>query len=943
MEKLNQERNKIFLIDAYALIYRAYYAFMKNPRVNSKGLNTSAIFGFVNTIDELIRRESPTYIAIAFDPQGKTFRHEAYSEYKAQRPKTPEDIKTAIPYIKEIIDAYGIARFEVEGYEADDVIGTLSKMSQREGLEVYMMTPDKDYAQLVDEHIFQYKPRYKSTGFDTLGIEDIKERYEVDSPLQVIDLLGLMGDSADNIPGCPGIGEKTAIKLIKEFGSIESIIENSDKLKGSVKTKVEKNREKIEFSKFLATIKIDVPLDFSVETVRRKEPDSRKVKELFEELEFKTILNRSTIVENNSTTQQVVKGYVQTSLFDSQAEVSPKPQPVIEDSDNRLKDINTTSHKYLLVDTDDSLRTLIDDLSEASSFCFDTETTSLNTDKAEIVGISFAIESHFAYFVYFNDHNEAINKLALLKPIFEDEKIEKIGQNIKYDILVLKKYGIEVKGKLFDTMVAHYLLQPDLRHNMDYMAEVFLQYKTIHFDELFGRQPQKRSKKTDNIDIRTVNINLLKDYACEDADITLQLKKIFEKDIKTHSLDNIFYEIEMPLLSVLAKIECNGVLVDDFALASSAQILKNQIGAIEREIISIAGYTLNISSPKQIGELLFDKLNISEKPKKTKTGQYQTDEETLQKLKEKHPIVRLILEYRGIKKLLSTYIEALPLLINATTGKIHTSYNQTVVATGRLSSSNPNLQNIPVRDEKGREIRKSFIAEPNSLLMAADYSQVELRIMAHLSGDKNMTEAFLSNQDIHAATAAKIFKVPIEQVTSDMRRKAKTANFGIIYGISAFGLSERLEIPRKEATMLIQSYFESFPDVKTYMEQSIAIAQENGYVTTLFGRRRYLADINSRNSNVRGFAERNAINAPIQGTAADIIKIAMINIDNKLTEMKLHTQMIMQVHDELVFNVPINELDEVKELVRTEMESATKLNIPLLVDIGVGNNWLEAH
>lgn len=943
MEKLNQERNKIFLIDAYALIYRAYYAFMKNPRVNSKGLNTSAIFGFVNTIDELIRRESPTYIAIAFDPQGKTFRHEAYSEYKAQRPKTPEDIKTAIPYIKEIIDAYGIARFEVEGYEADDVIGTLSKMSQREGLEVYMMTPDKDYAQLVDEHIFQYKPRYKSTGFDTLGIEDIKERYEVDSPLQVIDLLGLMGDSADNIPGCPGIGEKTAIKLIKEFGSIESIIENSDKLKGSVKTKVEKNREKIEFSKFLATIKIDVPLDFSVETVRRKEPDSRKVKELFEELEFKTILNRSTIVENNSTTQQVVKGYVQTSLFDSQAEVSPKPQAVIEDSDNRLKDINTTSHKYLLVDTDDSLRTLIDDLSEASSFCFDTETTSLNTDKAEIVGISFAIESHFAYFVYFNDHNEAINKLALLKPIFEDEKIEKIGQNIKYDILVLKKYGIEVKGKLFDTMVAHYLLQPDLRHNMDYMAEVFLQYKTIHFDELFGRQPQKRSKKTDNIDIRTVNINLLKDYACEDADITLQLKKIFEKDIKTHSLDNIFYEIEMPLLSVLAKIECNGVLVDDFALASSAQILKNQIGAIEREIISIAGYTLNISSPKQIGELLFDKLNISEKPKKTKTGQYQTDEETLQKLKEKHPIVRLILEYRGIKKLLSTYIEALPLLINATTGKIHTSYNQTVVATGRLSSSNPNLQNIPVRDEKGREIRKSFIAEPNSLLMAADYSQVELRIMAHLSGDKNMTEAFLSNQDIHAATAAKIFKVPIEQVTSDMRRKAKTANFGIIYGISAFGLSERLEIPRKEATMLIQSYFESFPDVKTYMEQSIAIAQENGYVTTLFGRRRYLADINSRNSNVRGFAERNAINAPIQGTAADIIKIAMINIDNKLTEMKLHTQMIMQVHDELVFNVPINELDEVKELVRTEMESATKLNIPLLVDIGVGNNWLEAH
>ena len=930
-------QKKLFLIDAYAMIYRAYYAFIKNPRLTSKGFNTSAIFGFVTMLEDLLKREQPEFICVAFDPSGTTFRHEAFEQYKAQRPKTPEDIKAAVPYIKEIVEALGIKRFEIEGFEADDVIGTIAKQCQRLGFTSYMVTPDKDYAQLVDNNIYQYKPIYGSTGFDILGIEEVKNKYAISHPLQMIDLLGLMGDTADNIPGCPGVGEKTAQKLLEEFGSIEKILENTDKIKGKLQEKIVSNREMILFSRFLAEIRTDVPLVYSEEYLRRNPIDRKRIIEIFSELEFRT-LSKRILGEELPEKPNIQKPQAPT-LFDKQEfnteEIKEEPIPT------SFSSIDTVPHHYHLIETLEEMKDLAEKLSKSKAFCFDTETTSLDIMEACLVGMSFAIEPKEAYFVAIpEDRAEAKKALSIFHNVFEDSAIRKIGQNMKYDISILANYGIEVKGEMFDTMIAHYLLQPELRHNMDYMAEVFLGYTTIHFDDLFTNKPKG---KNTNFDLRSIPINRLKDYACEDADITLRLANILEKKVEEEGLHRLFYEIEMPLVEILSKMERNGVLIDDFALSYSAESLKGELSKIETEIAKYSDERINISSPRQIGELLFDKLKIVEKPKKTKTGQYQTDEETLQKLRFTHKVVDLILQYRGIKKLLSTYIEALPKLINQKTGKIHTSYNQTVVATGRLSSSNPNLQNIPVRDEQGREIRKAFIAEDGYHILSADYSQVELRIMAHLSDDKNMIAAFLSGEDIHTATAAKIFHCPLSGVTPDMRRKAKTANFGIIYGISAFGLAERLSIPRREAAELIDGYFASFPAVKLYMEQSIDKAREKGYAETIFGRKRYLSDISSRNANIRQFAERNAINAPIQGTAADIIKIAMNNIDSEISSRGLKSQMIMQVHDELVFSVPDSELGTMKTLIKDSMEAATSLKVPLISEVGVGKNWLEAH
>ncbi|HKL96787.1 MAG TPA: DNA polymerase I [Paludibacteraceae bacterium] len=935
---------RLFLLDAYALIYRAYYAFLRMPRTNSKGLNTGAIFGFVNTLEDVLKREKPTHIAVVFDPSGPTFRHEAFAAYKAQREATPEDIRKAIPVIKKIVEAYRIPVIQVAGFEADDVIGTLAQKAEKQGFEVFMMTPDKDYGQLVSEHIFIYKPKFGVSGFDTLGVPEVLEKWGLDHVDQVIDLLGLMGDASDNIPGCPGVGEKTAVKLLKEFGSIDNLLKNSDQLKGALKIKVEENREQIEFSRFLATIKTDVPVELVESHLIMEEPNKEELIELFSELEFRNYLTK---LLGNEPTVKVAKtpkvDLLQGSLFD---DVDSLPASLTTTEIARENIINTmdfasvatVKHVYKLVQTDAEIEELVKILSKVPSFCFDTETTSVEVLEAELVGLSFAAEAHKAYYVPVPENRDEANQLlAKFKPVFENEQISKIAQNAKFDLMMLENYGIVVKGQLFDTMIAHYLLNPELRHGMDYLAEILLNYRTIHIEDLLG--PRGKNQ----LNMRQVSLEKVAEYAAEDADITWQLKTILEQQILENHLEELFYEIEMPLVRVLAQMERNGMLIDDFALTQSSQVLTSTMQKIERSIQKIAGDEVNVSSPKQIGELLFDRLKVIDKPKKTKTGQYVTDEETLQFLRGKHPIIDQILEYRGLKKLLSTYIDALPKLINNQTGKVHTSFNQTVTATGRLSSSNPNLQNIPIRDEQGKEIRKAFIAEPGCLFVSADYSQVELRIMAHLSNDTNMVNAFLSDQDIHAATAANIYHLPLEAVTSDMRRKAKTANFGIIYGISVFGLSERLAIPRSEAKELIDGYFVSFPQVKDYMDQSIEKARENGYVETLFHRKRFLADINSHNGNVRGFAERNAINAPIQGSAADIIKIAMVRIHKRLQEEKLQTKMILQVHDELNFNVPEAELEQVKKLIKTEMEQAITLRVPLKVDIGVGQNWFEAH
>lgn len=932
---------KLFLLDAYALIYRSYYAFIKNPRVNSKGQNTSAVFGFVNTLEELLRKENPTHIAVAFDPPGGTFRHDAYEKYKAQRQETPEDIRAAVPIIKEIIAAYNIKELEVPYYEADDVIGTIAKKAEKENIDVYMMTPDKDYGQLTSDHIFMYKPKFAGSGFDVLDAKAIMEKYELSSPDQMIDLLGLMGDASDNIPGCPGVGPKTAQKLLEEYGTIENLLEHTSEIKGALKQRLEDNKEQIIFSKFLATIKTDVPVDFNKDEFARREINAEKISALFEELEFRTLISRVLKTDGipsnpvrNTTTHEAIQG----DLF---AELLP---PVDSSSDNTtvnysaLQELKDVPHSYHLVEEEKEILELISTLSNQESCCFDTETTGLDPIVSELVGMSFAFKEGEAYYIPVPaDFDEAKKLIDKFRPFFENEKILKIGQNIKYDIIVLKKYDIHVRGKLFDTMIAHYLINPELRHNMDYMAETYLKYRTIHIDELIG------AKGKNQLNMRSLRPDQISDYACEDADVTLKLKSILEKAIEKQDLSKLFYEIELPLIYVLADMEFIGVRLDTVALGEYSKTLTIELQNIESEIYKLGETEFNINSAKQVGEVLFDKLKIVDKPKKTKTGQYVTSEETLENIKDTHPIVNKILEYRGLKKLLSTYIDALPLLVDPKDGKIHTSFNQTVTATGRLSSTNPNLQNIPIRDAQGREIRKSFIADEGCLFFSADYSQIELRIMAHLSQDPSMVEAFNSGEDIHAATAAKIYKLKIDEVTSDMRRKAKTANFGIIYGISVFGLAERLTIPRGEAKELIDGYFETYPKVKEYMDKCITDARDKTYVETVFGRKRYLPDINSRNATVRGYAERNAINAPIQGSAADIIKVAMNNIFKRFEKENIKSKMILQVHDELNFNVLENELDKVQKIVIEEMENAYKLAVPLRADCGKGKNWLEAH
>ncbi len=925
------QEKRLFLLDAYALIYRSYYAFIKNPRINSKGVNTSAVLGFVNTLEELLKKEKPSHIAVAFDPQGPTFRHEAYEQYKAQREETPEVIRYSVPIIKEIIAAYNIPIVEVAGFEADDVIGTLAKLAEKEGFDTYMMTPDKDYGQLVSPHIFMYRPKFGGD-FETLGPDDITAKYGIHSPEQVIDILGLMGDSSDNIPGCPGVGEKTAIKLITDFGGIDNLLAHTDQLKGALKAKVEGNKEQIEFSKFLATIRTDVPVTFDAEAFCRQPINGEKLRPIFEELEFRNLTER---VLGNHPTTTAPRLPAQPSLFDQVPEAAEEKTAETESS---LANISTVAHSYHLTDSTEKMWDLAALLSCATAFALDTETTGIDPMNVELVGLSFALKEHEAYYVPIPENQDKAQAIVnIFKSALENPKSLKIGQNIKYDCIVLHNYGIAVKGNLFDTMVAHYLLQPEQYHNMDYLANVYLGYQTVKIEELIG------AKGKNQLSMRQVPVEQVCEYAAEDADITLQLKNRLEKELKAEGFEKLFYEMEMPLTRVLTQMEIDGVNVDTVALKSSAEMLTQRMNELEQDIYRLAGCTFNVSSARQVGEILFEKLKIDEKAKKTKTGQYSTTEEILEKLRPRHEIVGKILDQRGLRKLLSTYINALPELINPKTGKIHTSFNQTVTATGRLSSSNPNLQNIPIRDNEGREIRRAFIPDPGCLFFSADYSQIELRIMAHLSGDSHMIAAFREGSDIHTATAAKIYKVPLDEVTDDMRRKAKTANFGIIYGISVFGLAERLNIPRSEAKVLIDGYFESYPQIKEYMNKSIEVAREKGYVETICGRKRMLPDIHSHNSVVRGYAERNAINAPIQGSAADIIKIAMVRIARRLEEEQLKSRMILQVHDELNFNVPVDEIDQVKTIVNEEMEKAYSLQVPLLADSGTGNNWLEAH
>ncbi len=925
------QEKKLFLLDAYALIYRSYYAFIKNPRINSKGLNTSAIFGFVNTLEDVLKKEQPTHIAVGFDPAGPTFRHKAYEQYKAQREATPEDIRKAIPIIKDIIKAYNIPIIEVAGYEADDVIGSMAQLAEKAGYDTYMMTPDKDYGQLVSDHIFIYKPKYGSNGFEIRGIEEIKQKFGIEQPKQVIDILGLMGDASDNIPGCPGIGEKTATKLIQEFGSIEELLNNTDKLKGALRKKVEENIEQIKFSKFLATIKTDVPLTFDEEELCRCPVNANRLREIFDELEFKNLAERILSETINKTT--ITNTPIQGSLFDVFTADSQD-----EKKYSILSELKSTPHNYYLIDNENKIRDLAQKLNLADSFAFDTETTGIEPMRVELVGLSFSLQENEAYYIPIPPNKEEAKLIVnIFKEALENTNSLKIGQNIKYDYIVLRNYGVTVKGQFFDTMIAHYLLQPEQRHNMDYLAEVYLHYKTIPIEDLIG------PKGKGQLSMRDVPLEKICEYAAEDADITLKLKNILEKELHKENLENLFYTIEMPLVRVLSEMEITGVNVDTEVLSQYSLLLSNKIDILEKEIYEMAGTEFNVSSAKQVGEILFDKLKIDEKAKKTKTGQYSTTEEVLEKLRSKHPIVGKILEQRGIRKLLSTYINALPELINPITGKIHTSFNQTVTATGRLSSSNPNLQNIPIRDDEGKEIRRAFIPDKNCVFFSADYSQIELRIMADLSGDQNMIDAFCSGEDIHAITASKIYKIPISEVSKDMRRKAKTANFGIIYGISVFGLSDRLNIPRSEAKELINGYFETYPHIKEYMNKSIDIAREKGYVETISGRKRMLPDINSKNAIVRGYAERNAINAPIQGSAADIIKIAMVRIYNRFEQEGLRSKMILQVHDELNFNVYTDEIEKVCNIVKEEMENAYKLKVPLIADSGIGKNWLEAH
>ncbi|MGI6815411.1 DNA polymerase I [Bacteroides sp. KG123] len=950
--------DKLFLLDAYALIYRAYYAFIKNPRINSKGFNTSAVLGFINTLEEVLKKENPTHIGVAFDPAGPTFRHEAYEQYKAQREETPEAIRLSVPVIKDIIRAYRIPILEVPGYEADDVIGTLATEAGRQGIATYMMTPDKDYGQLVSDNVFMYRPKH-SGGFEVMGVEEVKAKFDIRSTLQVIDMLGLMGDASDNIPGCPGVGEKTAQKLIAEFDSIENLLEHTDQLKGALKTKVETNREQILFSKFLATIKTDVPVALDMHSLVREEPDEEELRKIFEELEFRTLIDRVLKKGNAASASSPSPAsasapdlFVGTLFARPQTDTGSENNPPVqgdlfansagnwtgESENSNLARLETLDTDYQLIDTEEKRREIIQKLLTTEILAIDTETTGTEPMEAELVGMSFSDAENRAYYIPVPaNREEALKIVNELRPVYENERSMKVGQNIKYDMIVLWNYGVCVKGPLFDTMLAHYVLQPELRHNMDYLAEIYLHYRTIHIDELIG--PKGKNQKS----MRDLPPCDVYRYACEDADVTLKLKNVLEKELKEQGAEHLFHEIEMPLVPVLVHMETNGVRIDTEALKQSSEHFTVRLQEIEKDIYEMAKETFNISSAKQVGEILFDKLRIVEKAKKTKTGQYVTSEEVLQSYRGKHAIIDKILEYRGLKKLLSTYIDSLPQLINPRTGRIHTSFNQAVTATGRLSSSNPNLQNIPIRDEDGKEIRKAFIPDDGCEFFSADYSQIELRIMAHLSGDKNMTDAFCSGHDIHAATAAKIYKQDINRVTADMRRKAKTANFGIIYGISVFGLAERMDVSRQEAKELIEGYFETYPQVKEYMDKSIQVARENGYVETIFRRKRFLPDINSRNAVVRGYAERNAINAPIQGSAADIIKVAMSRIYRRFQSNNLKAKMILQVHDELNFSVPEAEKELVQKIVIEEMEQAYRMLVPLRADCGWGKNWLQAH
>ncbi|EFI71842.1 MULTISPECIES: DNA polymerase I [Segatella] len=918
---------KLFLLDAYALIYRSYYALLRAPRINSKGLNTSAIMGFCNTLNEVLTKENPTYIGVAFD-HGKTFRHDAFPAYKAQREETPEDIKASVPIIKDILRAYKIPILQADGFEADDIIGTIAIQAGEKGIDTYMLTPDKDYGQLIRKNVKMYRPQHGG-GYEILGEKEIAQKYGISSSTQIIDLLALMGDSADNFPGCPGVGEKTAAKLINQFGSVENLLNNTSQLKGKLKEKVENAVEDIKMSYFLATIRTDVPTDIKMEDLKLQEPDADKLDEIFTELEFKSfknkILNKSENKKKNAIQELDLFAVEQTD-----------GQTISKNAS--FETIKTHSHEYKLIDNEEDSKILCDFLLTFKNLSLDTETTSTNAIDAELVGLSFAVEENKAFYVAIPAEREkALRIVNIFKPLYENKKILKIGQNIKYDYEVLLNYDIEIKGKMFDTMIAHYLIQPELHHNMDYLAEVFLNYQTIHIEELIG--PKGKNQKN----MRDLNPKDVYEYAAEDADITLRLKNVLEPKLGEVKAEHLFWEIEMPLIPVLADMERNGICLDTNALQETSKVFTERMRKYEEKIYEEAAEKFNISSPKQVGDILFGKMHIMEKPKKTKTGQYVTSEEVLQSIRAKNPIVENILNYRGMKKLLSTYVDNLPTLINKRTGHIHTSFNQALTATGRLSSSDPNLQNIPVRTDDGKEIRKCFIPEPGCLFFSADYSQIELRIMAHLSGDENMIEAFREGFDIHRATAAKIWHEEIDKVTDSQRKKAKQANFGIIYGITTYGLAQRMNISNSEAKDLITDYFKTFPKVQAYMEKAKEAARKNGYAETIFGRRRYLADINSHNGTVRGFAERNAINAPIQGSEADIIKVAMIKIWNRFRQEGIKSKMILQVHDELNFSVYPEEKEKVEQIVIQEMQNAFHLDVPLTADAGWGNNWLEAH
>jgi len=928
----NTTDKRLFLLDAYALIYRSYFAFIKNPRFNSKGMNTSAMYGFVTILEQLLREQKPSHIAVVFDLNVPTFRHEMFEAYKANREEMPEDLQKSIPYIRRIIEAYHIPILEKAGFEADDVIGTLAKKAETMGYTTYMMTPDKDYAQLVSENIFMYKPSRGGEAPEVWGIPEVRENFEIDDPKQVIDILGLMGDTADNIPGCPGVGPKTAMKLISTYKSIDGIYQNINDQKGKLKENLVEYEQQVRMSRKLAEIILDVPVDFDENKLIMEDPNFQKLNEIFTELEFKQLIKKQEAKQPAANDGQ----YEQGNLFGFGTPTTAEEKPV---EIKNLESFDTIPHQYYLIETAEQRASLRAELSVQKEFCFDTETTGLDTMTAELVCMSFSYRPHEAYCVTLPANREQATAIVQeFRFVFGDEKILKVGQNIKYDLSILKNYGLEIRGPLFDTMIAHYLIQPELKHNLDYLCELYLNFQKITTDTLIGK------KGTLQQSMRQAPLDKLRDYACEDADLTLQLKQAIEKDLDASGTRPLFDEIEMPLIYVLADMEIAGVNLNTSELNAYAEVLRKQIIDIEAEIIGMAGEEFNISSPKQLGVILFEKMKIDPGAKMTKTKQYSTAEETLEKLQDKHPIIAKILEYRGLKKLLSTYVETLPQQINPKTKHIHTNYNQTIAATGRLSSTNPNLQNIPIRDENGRELRKAFIPSDNEhTFLSADYSQIELRIMAALSQDSQMIEAFRNNQDIHAITASKIYKTTLEQVTSDMRRKAKTANFGIIYGISSFGLSQRLNIPRTEAKQLIDGYFENFPDIKKYMDTSIEVARNKGYVETIKGRKRYLSDINSANAVVRGVAERNAINAPIQGSAADVIKIAMVNIWRAMNQQKLRSKMILQVHDELNFDVWIPELDQVKAIVKYEMENAVNIGVPLTVEMNAGDNWLDAH